>query len=305
MSERLDLVKRAEDAGAAAIVMNSLFEEQIVREQLRQHYYVDSHAHSHAEAQSFFAAPADTGHDLEAYLRNLERVKRSVSIPVIGSLNGASDHGWLSYARFIEQAGADALELNIYHLSLQPDLTSKDVEQGVVDMVSHARRETSLPIAVKLAPTYAAPVHLGMRLVEAGVQGLVVFNRFYEPDIDIDKLELVPRMMLSSPQELPARLRWLGAMFGQVRASLAVTGGVHTGIDAMKAVMAGADGVQMVSALMKHGPEHLALVLMELKNVLEEYGYESLEQARGSMSLARCPDPSPYHRGNTVRMLQG
>lgn len=303
----LDLVRRSEDAGAAAIVMHSLFEEQVTGEQMHHDTHVQAHAETFTEAQSFFPAPVAPEFALgpDEYLEQLRRIKDCVGIPVIGSLNGVTDHGWLQFSKLIEEAGADALELNVYYLPTDPTVSGYEVEQQACDMVQVVRQAVQIPIAVKLSPFYASVVHFAGRLRDAGADGIVLFNRFYEPDIDPEELELIPRLHLSTSAELKLRLRFIAALFGHVDASLAVTGGVHTPQDALKAVMAGADGVQVVSALLQHGPEHLTLLRDGLGAWLAEHDYESLLQARGSMSLLRCPEPGDYHRSNYLRILTG
>jgi dihydroorotate dehydrogenase (fumarate) len=299
----LDLVARARDAGAAAIVMHSLFEEQLTIEQVAHHHHVDAHAGKNAEAQSFFPEPAQFALGPDEYLERLRVIKEMVDCPVVGSLNGVTDRGWLEHAKLIEQAGADALELNVYYLPTDPSVSGAEIEQRVIDMVRHVKSGTSLPLAVKLSPSYSSLPNFARRLVEAGASGLVLFNRYYEPDIDLDTLELTPRLNLSTSAELLLRLRWLAVLFGRIDGSLAVTGGVHDAIGALKAVMAGADVVQMVSALLKNGPEHMTRVVEGMREFLEAHEYESLAQARGSMSLDRCPDPTHYQRGNYLRIL--
>lgn len=301
----LDLVRRAEDAGAAAIVMHSLFEEQLTVEQLHHHHFVDAYGETHAEALSFLPEPPGAKFALgpDEYLERLALIKETVSCPVIGSLNGVTDLGWLKHARLIEDAGADALELNIYYLATDPEISGHDVEQHAVDMVRIVSGAVDIPVAVKLSPFYSSLSHLAGRLVDAGAAGLVLFNRFYEPDIDVEELELAPKLELSRSSELNLRLRWTAALSGRIDASLAVTGGVHDAIDALKAVMAGAHGVQVVSALLEHGPERLAVLRDDLARWLEEHDYDSLAQARGSMSMQRCPDSTHYQRGNYLRIL--
>lgn len=300
----LGMVRRLEDAGVSAIVMHSLFEEQITSDQLAAHHMLDTHAESFAEALSYFPDPDDYMLGPDEYLDQVRKVKAAVGVPVIGSLNGVTDRGWLEYARLIEQAGADGLELNVYSLETDSEVAAAGVEQRIVDMVESVRRATRLPLAVKLSPFYTSLSHFARRLGEAGADGIVLFNRFYQPDIDIEELEVSHRLRLSDSSELLLRLRWLAVLFGRERYSLGVTGGVHTGVDALKAVMAGASGVQMVSALIHHGPEHIATVREEMSAWLDEHEYHSLSQALGSMSLERCPDPAAYERGNYVRILQ-
>ncbi len=300
----LSTVRRLEDAGVAAIVMHSLFEEQITREQLSAHRALDTPAESFAEALSYFPDPDEYMLGPDEYLDQVRQVKAAVGVPVIGSLNGVTDRGWLEYARLIEQAGADALELNVYSLETDAFVSADRIEQRIVDMVQSVRRATRLPLALKLSPFYTSLAHFTRRLSDAGADGIVLFNRFYQPDIDIEELEVADRLHLSDSSELLLRLRWLAVLFNEHGSSLAVTGGVHTGVDALKSVMAGASGVQMVSALLRHGPEHIATVREEMESWLDEHEYHSLGQALGSMSLERCPDPAAYERGNYVRMLQ-
>ena len=304
MVDDLDTVKRLEDAGAAAIVMHSLFEEQLTLEQLGAIQNIEAHAESFAEALSYFPHPDEYALGPDKYLEHLHRIKHAVSVPVIGSLNGVTPSGWTDYARQIEQAGADALELNFYYVATNVADTAGSVEQRLYDVVRLVKGAVSIPVAVKLSPFYSAFAQLADQLDAAGVNGLVLFNRFYQPDIDVDELEAVPRLQLSDSSELLLRLRWLAILFGHVRASLAVTGGVHTFLDAIKAIMAGADAVQLVSALLQKGPDVLRKTREQMASWLEEHEYESLEQMRGSMSLQRCPDPAAYERANYMRVLQ-
>ena len=300
----LDTVRQLEDAGAAAIVMHSLFEEQITREELGLVHDVFVHEDSSAEALSYFPEPQDYALHPERYLEQLRRIKAAVGVPVIGSLNGTSDEGWLHYAEQIQDAGADALELNFYHLATDPRENGADVERRLLDIVRGVRRNVTIPIAVKLSPFFSSLSHLAHELVAAGADGLVLFNRFYQPDIDPDMLQAVPRLHLSTSDDLLLRVRWLAILSGQVTASLAASGGVHTGLDAIKVIMAGADAVQLVAALLKFGPKHLTVVQREVRHWLEERDYESLRQAQGSMSLLHCPDAEAFERGNYLRALQ-
>jgi dihydroorotate dehydrogenase (fumarate) len=304
LSHDLDAVRRLEDAGAAAIVMHSLFEEQITRDELGMVHNIEVHENAHAEALSYFPAADDFALGPSRYLEQIHRTKAAVRVPVIGSLNGTTPEGWLSYAGQIQQAGADALELNFYHVATDPRESGAAVERRLLDVVRAVKQHVTIPVAVKLSPFFSSVSHVAHQLDEAGADGLVLFNRFYQPDIDPEMLEAVPRLQLSTPDELTLRVRWLAILSGRVRASLAVTGGVHSGLDALKAVMAGADGVQMVAALLHHGPAHLKSVVRDLAQWLVEHEYESLGQARGSMSLAKCPDPEAFERGNYMRILQ-
>ncbi len=305
MVDHLDTVKRLEEAGAAAIVMHSLFEEQIVQEQLATIHYLELHADAHVEAISYFPRPSEFTLGPEQYLDQLARIKAAVSVPVIASLNGTTVGGWVEYARRIQEAGADALELNVYYLATNLKEPADAVERRTLDILRAIKRDVTLPIAVKLSPFFSSLGHFAAELDAAGVDGLVLFNRFYQPDIDIELLDVVPRLELSSSSELLLRLRWLAMLSGRLTASLAVTGGVHTAVDAIKALMAGADAVQMVSALLRRGPEYLRTVREEMERWLQEHEYDSLRQMRGSMNLARSPDPAALERANYIRILQG
>ncbi len=301
----LDTVKRLEDAGAAALVMHSLFEEQITREEQGTILDMELHAQSHAEALSYFPSVDEYRLGPVQYLEQIRRIKAAVDIPVIASLNGTTPAGWLHHGRLMEQAGADALELNVYYLPTDPAESSAAVEKRTLDIVRAVKAEVKIPVAVKLSPFFSALPHFAAELEAAGADGLVLFNRFYQPDIDPEALEALPSLQLSGSADLLLRLRWLAILHGHLKGSLAVTGGVHTGLDALKAVMAGASGVQMVSALLLHGPERLAQVRAELTEWLEEHEYDSLRQALGSMSLRKCPSPQAFTRANYMRILQG
>jgi dihydroorotate dehydrogenase (fumarate) len=300
----LDTVKQLEDAGAAAIVMHSLFEEQITAEQVGTIHAMELHEESFAEALSYFPTPDDFALGPEPYLEQIRRIKAAVAVPVIASLNGVTPAGWLGYARLIEQAGADALELNVYSLETDPADTAAGVEGRLLDIVRTVKAAVRIPVAVKLSPFFSAMARVAHELDAIGADGLVIFNRFYQPDIDIEALEAVPSLRLSDSGELLLRLRWLAILSGRLRASLAVTGGVHTYVDAIKAVMAGAHAVQMVSALLQNGPAQLHYVRQQVAHWMEEHEYTSLAQMQGSMSLLHCPDPAAFERANYMRVLQ-
>lgn len=300
----LDTVRRLEDAGAAAIVMHSLFEEQITREQLATARHLEGPAESVAEALSYLPTPDSFALGPEEYVGQLQRIKAAVSVPVIASLNGTTEGGWLAYARLLEEAGADALELNVYSLATDLEQSGETIERRTLHMLAAVKGWIRIPVAVKLSPFYSSLAHFAGRLAGAGADGLVLFNRFYQPDIDAEALEVVPALRLSDSSELLLRLRWLAILSGRVKASLAVSGGVHTGLDAVKAVMAGADAVQVVSALLKNGPERLATLRQELARWLEEHEYDSLAQMRGSLNLLHCPDPAAHERANYMTILQ-
>ena len=300
----LDMVRRLEDAGAAAITMHSLFEEQITAERDATWWHLDTHEDGHAEATTYFPKNDEYRLGPDKYLEQIRRIKQAVGVPVIASLNGTTGKGWVEYAQAMQQAGADALELNVYMVATDPAVPGSTIDQKVVDAAHLVRSAVSIPVAVKLSPFFSSIAHLAQRLDEAGVNGLVLFNRFYQPDIDLDALEVEPRLELSTPDELRLRLRWLAILSGRTRLSMAATGGVHSGIDALKAVMAGAHAVQMTSALLHHGPSRLSVVLRDLRQWLIDHEYESLRQAQGSMSLEKSPNPEAFERGNYMRILQ-
>jgi len=272
---------------------------------MSEYFNLDGHEESSAEAASYFPSPHAFALGPYQYLEHLRRVKEGVGIPVIASLNGATPGGWIEYARLMEQAGADALELNLYRISTDPETPGDWIERQAVETVREVKKAVTIPVAVKLSPFYSAFAHLARELDRAGADGLVLFNRFYQPDIDPEDLIAIRTLHLSDSSELLLRLHWLAILSGRVRASLAATGGVHTALDVVKATMAGAHVVQMVSALLIHGPAHLRAVLHDLTAWLEEHEWDSLTGMRGNMSLAKVPDPDAYERGNYMLMLQG
>src|SRR5262245_41742820 len=304
MADDLDTVRRLEDAGAAAIVMRSLFEEQIAFEEAATFAVTEAHGYSHGEAGSYFPTPDAFALGPDEYLEHLQRIKQMVAVPVIASLNGVTPGGWLRYARLMEEAGADALELNVYSLATDAWEDASTLEDRTIEMVREVRSSVRIPIAVKLSPFYTSFANFAQRLDEARPGALVLFNRFWQPGIDVEELEVRRELHLSDSSELPLRLRWLAILSGNVHATLAVTGGVHTVVDVIQAVMAGAHAVQMVSALLRHGPEYLAALRREIAQWLEEHEYASLREMRGSMSLRNCPDPQAYERANYMLMLQ-
>ena len=305
MVDDMGMVKRLEDAGASAMVMHSLFEEQITREEQGTIMDMELHANSNAEALSYFPTPDEFRLGPEKYLEQIHRIKEAVSVPVIASLNGTTPAGWLRYGKLMEQAGADALELNVYYIATDAQESGSDVEKRTLDIVRAVKSEVKIPVAVKLSPFFSSLANFAAELEAAGADGLVLFNRFFQPDINVEELTAEPSLQLSGPSDLLLRLRWLAVLHGHVKGSLAVTGGVHDGIGALKAVMAGADAVQMVSALLIHGPERLAQTRAGLAEWLEEHEYESLDQARGSMSLQKSPNPQAFTRANYMRILNG
>ena len=304
LADSIDTVRRLEDAGAAAIVLRSLFEEQITREREGMLHHMEVHDESYAEAISYFPKPDEFVFGTEEYCRQIARIKEAVHLPVIASLNGYTNSGWISYAAKMQQAGADALELNSYYVATDPKQTGTEIEATAVEIVKAVTQAVTIPVAVKISPFFSSVAHMAHQLEEAGADALVLFNRFYQPDIDVEALEAVPSLHLSDSSELLLRLRWLAILFGQVKAGLAASGGVHTGLDAVKAVMAGASAVQVVSRLLQDGPQQLKVIVEGMRSWLVEHEYESLEQARGSMSLRNSPDPSAFERGNYMRVLR-
>lgn len=304
MSGDLDTVKHLEDAGTAAVVMPSLFEEQVVREELVTHRVMEHYNDSFAEALTHLPFPDDFHLGPIDYIEHLEQVRQAVDIPVIGSLNGTSPGGWISYAGMMQQAGADAIELNTYSICIRPDLTAGRVEDELVELVEALRQTVTIPLAVKLSPYHTALPNLASRLEQAGVDSLVMFNRHFQPDIDIDELDVVPTY-LSDPSELTLRLRWLGILDAKVPSlTYACTGGVHTAQDIIKSLMCGADAVQMVSALLKNGPQTITQRIAELSDWLDDNEYKNLAILRGSMNYDRCPSRGVYTRAHYVKQLQ-
>jgi dihydroorotate dehydrogenase (fumarate) len=303
LSSRFETLERLQDAGASAIVMQSLFEEQIEHEELAVHRFIEAGVDFTAEAASYFPELDEYNTGPDEYLRHLERTKHDLEIPVIGSLNGASAGGWVRYAKLIQEAGADALELNIYLVAADPETTPQEIEQRYLDLVAAVRASVSIPLAVKVGPYFSAFANMARRLVAAGADGLVLFNRFLQPDIDLDTLEVDPTLHLSTSEELRLPLRWIAILRDRVGCSLAATSGVHTWEDATKLVLAGADVTMMASALFRNGPEHLGGVLDGLREWLDEHGYGSLEQAKGSVSQAASPNPGAFERSNYMKAV--
>jgi len=302
--DQLDNVRRLEDAGAAAIVMHSLFEEQITNDAFSTFAHTETHAESFAEATSYFPNMEDYALGPDRYLQQISSIKEMCDIPVIGSLNGVSMGGWTDYARLIEQAGADALELNVYYVAADPNEPGTTVESRSLYILQAVDDAISIPVSVKLSPFFSSPAHFAKQLDAVGAAGVVLFNRFYQPDIDIENLEARPKLDLSNSTELRLRLRWAAILHGHLKGNIAVSGGVHTVEDIIKAIMCGADVVQVVSALLKNGPAHMEKLVSGLNQWLEEHEYESLDQMRGSMSLRHCPDPGVFERGNYLKVLQ-
>jgi dihydroorotate dehydrogenase (fumarate) len=297
LGDDLDTVRALEDAGAALIVLRSLYEEEVTQEQMSEFVNVEGFSESFPEATSFAPDPLlSLGPD--EYLEHLRRVKEAVRIPVMASLNGMTASGWLNYAKLLEEAGADGLELHVYHAASEMTSSAADVEGNAINVVREVKQCLRIPVAVKLAPLLTAFAHFAKALDRVGADALVMFTRFHRIDIDVDELEVIRTLPLSDSSELPMRLRGAAALAGRIKASIAVTGGVHTGLDVIKATMAGAHGTQMVSALLRHGPDHLRAVRREVETWMREHEWESLSEMRGNMSLQRIPDPAAYERAN-------
>ncbi|MBI2000473.1 MAG: dihydroorotate dehydrogenase-like protein [candidate division NC10 bacterium] len=303
LSEDVGNIRRMEDAGAAAVVLHSLFEEQINVESQQLDRYLSQGTESFAESLSYF--PDLTRYNLgpDGYLEHLRRIKAAVDIPIIGSLNGVSTGGWITYARKIQEAGADALELNLYFIPTDPKMTGAQVEQMYVDLARDVKASVGIPVAVKLNHFFSAMANMAQGLDQAGADALVLFNRFYQPDFDLESLEVVPSLTLSSSYELLLRLHWVAILHGHVRADLAITGGVHTAQDVLKSMMAGARVAMMTSALLKNGIEHLTMVRADLLAWMEEHEYTSIRQMQGSMSYRSVANPSAFERANYMKVL--
>jgi len=303
LSENIDNIKRMEDAGASAIVFHSLFEEQLRRDHHELHYYLEQSTESFAEALTYFPEPAAFKVGPEAYVEHIAKAKATVDIPIIGSLNGATFGGWMKYAREIEQAGADALEVNIYSVPTDPELSAEDIEQSYLTILASLKGQLKIPVAVKLSPYFTNFAQFARRLDRAGANALVLFNRFYQPDIELETLEISPNVLLSTPMAMRLPMRWIAILYGRIGASLAATSGIHRATDALKMLMAGADVTMMCSVLLRRGIGHIAVIEREMREWMEEHEYESVEQLKGSMSQKNCPDPSAFERAQYMRAL--
>ena len=305
LSEELDQLQALERAGAAAIVLHSLFEEQIEQEQLDLHRHAMAGADSYGEALTYVPEPSIFHGGEDLYLRHLEQARKHLAVPVIASLNGTSPGRWVESARRIEAAGASALELNIYAIPTDPELSSAAIEAELEEIVRQVRAEVRLPLAVKLSPFFTNLSAMAKRLAGAGADGLVLFNRFYQPDIDIEAMEVRPNLLLSTPHDLRLPLRWIALLHGRQPLDLAASGGVHRGTDVVRLLMAGAAVTQVVGALLRHGPERLAGLEQELATWLMEHEVASVAELMGCMSQQRCPNPAEYERAQYMRAIQG
>jgi dihydroorotate dehydrogenase (fumarate) len=304
MTGSIDSLKRLEDAGVAAVVLPSLFEEQIEHDEMATHDLMMQGAELSPEVHGFFPEPGSYRTGPDQYLELIADAKRSLSLPVIASLNGHTAGGWTGIARQMQEAGADAIELNVYFLATGADDTGAEVEQRYVDLVASVTRQVGIPVAVKVAPYFSAMANMAARLTKAGASGLVLFNRFLQPDIDLEELEVSPRLVLSTSDELRLALRWIAILRGRVGASLAATGGAHTPQDVLKLLLAGADCVMLASSLLAKGPDHVGTLVRGVQGWMTEHEYTSVAQLKGSLSQESCPDPAAFERANYMKALQ-
>jgi dihydroorotate dehydrogenase (fumarate) len=304
LSQEIDGIRQLEDAGASAVVLYSLFEEQLRQESFELEHYLANGTNSFAEAASFFPQPDEFRLGPEGYLKHIHQAKEAVSVPIIASLNGATVGGWTQYAKLMQQAGADALECNIYSIPTDPELTSNAVEQQYLDILQAVKSVVTIPVAVKLSPFFSNMANMAKRLDQAGANGLVLFNRFYQPDVNLGELEIQPNVLLSTPQALRLPLTWIGILYGRIRPSLAATSGVHGPEDVVKLLMVGADVTMLCSTLLRNGIGHLEQIEEGVLEWMEKHEYESVQQMKGSMSQIRCPDPSAFERAQYMEAVK-
>lgn len=305
LSQEIASIRRLEDAGASAIVLYSLFEEQLRHESLELDFYLSAGTESFAESLSYFPEPAEFNLGPDEYLEHIRKAKAAVKVPIIASLNGSSVGGWIQYATQIEEAGADALECNIYWIVTDPNTTSAEVEQHYIDILEAVKTAVHIPVAIKVSPFFSNFASMAKRLDAAGAHGLVLFNRFYQPDIDLDALELTPHVLLSTPQAMRLPLTWIGILHGRVKANLAATSGIHGAEDVIKLLMVGADVTMLCSTLLRNGIDHLRAIEQGIRQWMESHEYESVQQMKGSMSQLRCSDPSSFERAQYMRAVKG
>jgi dihydroorotate dehydrogenase (fumarate) len=305
LSQEVSSLRRLEDAGASAVVLYSLFEEQLRQESLELDHHLNEGTNSFAESLTFFPQPSEFRMGPDGYLDLIRKAKEAVKIPIIASLNGTTVGGWTQYAHQIQQAGADALECNIYYIPTDPHLSSAQVEQTYIEIVNSVKSAVTIPVAVKISPFFSNMANMAARLDAAGANGLVLFNRFYQPDIDLDELEIKPNVLLSGPQALRLPLTWIGILYGRVKASLAATSGIHESQDVIKLLMVGASVTMLCSSLLRNGINHIRTLEQGLKDWMEKHEYESVKQMQGSMSQLRCPDPGAFERAQYMRAVKG
>ena len=303
LSEEISSIKEMEDHGASAVVLYSLFEEQLRQDSIELAKHLQHGTESYAEALTYFPEPEEFRLGPEEYLKHIQKAKQAVRIPIIASLNGSSAGGWTSYAKSIQEAGADALELNIYYIPTDMEKTSLDIEQNYLDILKSVKSAISIPVAVKLSPFFTNFANMAKRLDQAGANGLVLFNRFYQPDIDLESLEIKPNILLSTPMAMRVPLRWIAILFGKLRANLAATSGIHRASDVLKMLMAGADVTMLCSTLLRHGSRQIGVIERDLVAWMEEHEYKSITQMKGSLSQKNCPEPSAFERAQYMRAI--
>jgi dihydroorotate dehydrogenase (fumarate) len=303
LSEEIDSIKQLEDSGASAVVLYSLFEEQLRQDSAELAHNLEQGTDSFAEALTYFPEPEEFRLGPEEYLKHIADAKKAVKIPIIASLNGSSAGGWTKYAKAIQQAGADALELNIYNIPTDVDVTSAQIEQSYLDILKAVKAEVTIPVAVKLSPFFTNFANMASRLDKAGANGLVLFNRFYQPDIDLETLEIKPNILLSTPMAMRVPLRWVALLYGRVGCSLAGTSGIHRASDALKMLMAGSDVTMLCSTLIRHGARQVGVVERDLVAWMEEHEYSSVSQLKGSLSQKNCADPSAFERAQYMKAI--
>jgi dihydroorotate dehydrogenase (fumarate) len=305
MSEDIDNIKRMEDAGAAAVVLYSLFEEQLRHDRLELHKNLEQGTDSFAESLTYFPEPDDFRLGPEEYLKHISAAKKAARIPIIASLNGSSEGGWTEYAKKIQQAGADAIELNIYYIPTDMNLTGTEVEMTYLDILKAVKANVTIPVSVKLSPFFSNFANMAKRFDQAGANGLVLFNRFYQPDIELESLEVKPNILLSTPMAMRVPLRWIALLHGRVNASLAATSGIHRASDVLKMLMAGADVTMLCSTIIRHGIPQIAIIERDMESWLQEHEYESVAQLKGSLSQQKCPEPAAFERAQYMKALTG
>jgi dihydroorotate dehydrogenase (fumarate) len=305
LSENIDNLKRMEDAGAAAIVLHSLFEEQLRQDRLELHQRLEYGTESYAEALTYFPDAEEYHLGPEEYLRHIWQAKQATKVPIIASLNCSSVGGWTEYAKQIQRAGADALELNIYYIPTDMDLSGEMVEETYLNILRAVKAEVTIPVAVKLSPFFSNFANMAKRLDQTGANGLVLFNRFYQPDIELETLEVKPNLLLSTPMAMRLPLRWIALLHGKLNGSLAATSGIHRAADALKMLLVGADVTMLCSTIIRHGIPQIAMIERDLVDWLKEHEYESISQLKGSLSQKNCPEPAAFERAQYMKALTG
>jgi len=305
LSEEIDNIKRMADAGASAVVLYSIFEEQLRQDRLELNRNLENGTNSFAEALTYFPEPKEFRLGPEEYLKHIAAAKQATKIPIIASLNGSSNGGWTSYAKQIQQAGADALELNIYYIPTDLHLTGTEVELTYIEILKEVKAAVKIPVAVKLSPFFSNFANMAKRLDDAGADGLVLFNRFYQPDIELETLEVKPNLLLSTPMAMRLPLRWVAILHGKLRANLAATSGIHRAVDVVKMLLAGADVTMLCSTIIRHGIPQIAMIERDLVARLEEHEYESVAQIKGSLSQKNCAEPAAFERAQYMKALTG